>query len=286
MRRASRRGIALALILMTLPACGTRDRGLLFFCGSAVRVPMDEIIRNYEKETGQRISVTYGGSGSLLSQMELARRGDLYLAGSPDYITIGEKKKLLVPGTAKRVTYLVPAIIVPKGNPGSVHDLVDLARPGVRVGIGNPETVCLGLYGIELLDYNRLLDKVLKNNVTVFAKSCEDTAMLVVLKKVDAILGWDVFASWNPDAVEWIHIRADAIPRLSYVAVAIPSSCSDRARAGRFIKYILGEKGRAVFARWGYIADEAVARSHAPRAAIGGDYTLPARYYSILRHEQ
>ena len=71
--------------------------------------------------------------------------------------------------------------------------------------MGNPETVCLGLYGIELLDYNNLLEKVLPN-VVVFAKSCEDTATICVLKKVDAIIGWDVFESWNPKDVAWIKI--------------------------------------------------------------------------------
>ncbi|MEI9479715.1 MAG: substrate-binding domain-containing protein, partial [Deltaproteobacteria bacterium] len=56
-----------------LPGCGRQEKTLLFFCGSAVRVPMDEIIASYQRETGERISVTYGGSGTLLSQMEMAR---------------------------------------------------------------------------------------------------------------------------------------------------------------------------------------------------------------------
>jgi len=267
-----------------LLGCGPREKSLLFFCGSAVKVPMDEIVRAYEGERGVKVMVNYGGSGSLLSQMQLARKGDVYLAGSPDYISIGERKKLLIPGTDKKAAYLIPAIIVPKGNPGKIHSLDDLARPGARVGMGNPETVCLGLYGIELLEHNKLLEQVLKN-VVVFAKSCEDTAMLTVLGKVDAILGWDVFASWNPQEVERIEIARDRIPRISYVAISVPVYTRDRIMSQDFINYATGPQAGRIFERWGYIADETLAREYAPRARIGGEYKLPQEYYRILRHE-
>jgi molybdate transport system substrate-binding protein len=233
-----------------------------------------------------KVLVNYGGSGSLLSQMELARKGDVYLAGSPDYISIGERKKLLIPGTDKRVSYLIPAIIVPKANPAHIRSLDDLARPGVRVGIGNPDTVCLGLYGVELMEYNRLLGPVLKNNVAVFAKSCEDTAMLAVLGKVDAILGWDVFASWNPKEVEWIGLKPDSIPRIAYIAIAIPAYAKDKVLSRDFISYVTGPQAGKVFEKWGYITDENRARERAPRARIGGEYKLPQEYYKILRREE
>ena len=265
--------------------CGPREKSLLFFCGSAVKVPMEEIARAYEHERGIKVLVNYGGSGSLLSQMELARKGDLYLAGSPDYISIGERKKLLIKGTDKKVAYLIPAIIVPKGNPGKIHSLADLARPGVRVGMGNPETVCLGLYGVELIEHNKLLKPVLKNNVAVFAKSCEDTAMLAVLGKVDAILGWDVFASWNPKEVERIEIARDRIPRISYVAISVPVYARDRTMSQDFINYATGPQARRIFERWGYIADETLTREYAPRARTGGEYKLPQEYYRILRRD-
>ena len=243
---------------------------------------MDEIIARYQKDTGRSVSVTYGGSGTILSQMEMARRGDLYLAGSPDYIIKGEKKKLLVPGTELKVAYLVPAIIVPRGNPAGIRALEDLARPGVRIGMGNPETVCLGLYGTEILERAGLLQKVLGGTVVVFANSCEDTAMLAVLGKVDAILGWDVFASWNPAEVEWIRLDPRAIPRISYVAMALPVFARNRRVSREFMDYAAGPEGRRIFSAWGYCVDENAARAHAPAAKIGGEYALPANYRAIL----
>ena len=60
----------------------------------------------------------------------------------------------------KIISYLVPAILVPAGNPGNIQTLADLAKPGVEIGIGNPETVCVGLYAYEILEYNGLLEAV------------------------------------------------------------------------------------------------------------------------------
>ena len=256
---------------------------LFFFCGAAVAVPMREIIKNYEQETGVKVNVTYSGSGTLLSQMELTKKGDVYLCGSPDYITIGVRRKLLIEETDKIISYLVPAILVPKENPKNIQKLEDLTKEGIRVGMGNPETVCLGLYGVELLDYNNLLEKVLPN-VVVFAKSCEDTATICVLKKVDAIIGWDVFESWNPKDVKWIKIDKKKIPRLAYIPIAIPVFVKDRRRAENFIDYVLSpKKGGKIFKKWGYIFDVKKAKKYAPEAKIGGEYKLPEKYFKLIK---
>ena len=275
---------AIALFVLSSSAIAEKDE-IRFFCGAAVRVPMDEIIQSYEKDKGIKVNVIYSGSGGLLSQMKLSKRGDVYLCGSPDYITIGEEKGLLIKGTDRLVAYLVPAIIVPKGNPQGIHSLEDLAKKGTRIGMGNPETVCLGLYGVELLDKNNLLEKVLPN-VVVFAKSCSDTATLPVLRKVDAILGWGNFQSWNPDKVEWIKIEPDKIPRISYIAIALPVFVKDRILAQDFINYVLSEKGRPIFKKWGYISEVGEAKRYAPKATIGGTYKLPERYFSIIKRKK
>lgn len=273
------------LICCTFSGCTGENDDIYFFCGSAVKVPMDDVIRNYEEDTGIKVSVVYGGSGSLLSQMELARKGDLYLSGSPDYISVGEEKGILVKDTARIVVYLVPSIIVPEGNAGEIQTLEDLTEEGMRVGTGNPESVCLGLYSVELLEENNLMESILPN-VVVLAKSCEDAAMQAVLGKVDAVLGWDVFETWNPQRVDRISISPERIPRLSYAAVATPVFCADKLGGKALADYILSPGSRAVFENWGYITDREIAVTQAENPIIGGKYSLPESYYEIISGEK
>ena len=280
-------GAAAALLCtgaLLLSGCG-RNKGdtpsLLFFCGAANKPAMEEITSLFEKRAGVRVHMVIGGSGTLLSQMEMSRRGDVYLPGSPDYVIIGEKKGLLVKGSARIVAYLVPAIITPAGNPVSVRSLDDLARPGVRVGMGNPETVCLGLYGVEILRKNGLLEPVMRNVVT-FAGSCSKTANLAALGKVDAILGWRVFHFWNPSRMDVVPIAPGRIPRISYIPIAVPVFARDRNLSERFMDFVLSPVGRAIYKKHGYIISREEAMKFAPGAGIGGQYTLPRSYFDIL----
>ncbi|HID61900.1 MAG TPA: molybdate ABC transporter substrate-binding protein, partial [Anaerolineae bacterium] len=104
------------------------------------------------------------------------------------------------------------------------------------------------------------------------------TAALIGLKKVDAIIGWDVFSRWNPDTTEIVYLEPEQIPRLAYVPAAISTYSRDRQSAQEFIDFLVSRDGQAIFARWGYIATEEEARRYAPEAQIGGEYKLPADY--------
>ncbi len=63
----------LSLIILLFGYSKKKIRQLNFFCGSAVKVPMDEIVSGFEKKIGIKINVIYSGSGNLLSQMELSK---------------------------------------------------------------------------------------------------------------------------------------------------------------------------------------------------------------------
>lgn len=271
-------GFALLLFLLFLGSgCSqTPDEGgILLMSGAANQPPISEIAALYERETGVPVHLVYGGGGTLLSQIELSHKGDVYLPGSPDFIYRAQKKGLIFADSIRPVCYLVPAIIVPRGNPGGITSLEDLGREGVRVGIGNPECVCIGVYAVELLAANGLLERVMKN-VVVYGGSCAKTVNLVLLGRVDAIIGWRMLKSWNPDKLECVPISKSALPRISYVPVSIPTCVSNRKQAEHFIAFVLSEKGQRVYRRWGYLTDRrkalALARSG---AAVGGQCVVP-----------
>jgi molybdate transport system substrate-binding protein len=252
------------------------------FVGSASKPPMDEAAAAFESQTGVKVYLTYGGSGTVLSQMELSKTGDLYIPGSPDYLEKANAKQVTDPTTMKIVAYLVPAICVQSGNPENIRSLADLARPGVTVGIGNPATVCVGLYAVEILESNHLLNEVYKNVVTQ-AASCANTATLISLKSVDAILGWSVFHSWDPENIEAVYLQPEQLPRLAYIPAAISTYSREKEAAAAFIDFLVSPAGQDIFRKWGYDVTEAEVRKYAPGAKIGGDYQLPDAYQALIK---
>lgn len=254
----------------------------MVFAGAASKPPLDEAAEAFTNKTGIPVYCTYGGSGSVLSQMELSKTGDLYIPGSPDYIPKAERKEIIDPTSTRLIAYLVPVIAVQKGNPKNIQSLADLTKPGVTVGIGNPASVCLGLYSVEILDYNNVLEDVFKNIVTQ-AASCDATATLVSLKSVDAVIGWDVFQYWDPENIDVVYLKPEQLPRIAYIPAAVSTFTEDRTGAQQFIDFLISKDGQAIFTKWGYITTETDARKYAPGAAIGGEYQLPDSYNALIK---
>ena len=261
------------------------NKSIDVFAGSASQPPLLEAAKIFEQQTNIKVNFTFGGSGTVLSQMLLAKSGDLYIPGSPDYLIKAQQQGVVAANDNGTIlAYLVPAILVQKGNPKNIKSLNDLLRTDVTVGIANPASVCVGLYAIEVLDKNGLLDKLAQaGTVKTYASSCENTASLIALKSVDAVIGWSVFSSWNPDTTDVVYLKASEIPRLAYIPAAISTFTQDKASAQKFIDYLASADGQAIFSKYGYQVSESEAKKFAPDATVGGVYTLPAGFTTLVK---
>jgi molybdate transport system substrate-binding protein len=265
--------------------CGARPAGLdpgpftgrrlVVLVGSASQPPTAEAVSAFAARTGARIEAHYGGSGELLARLQLAREGDVYFPGSSDYLELARTEGLLAEERETQVAYLVPAINVPRGNPKEVRGLRDLARPGLRIAIARPDTVCVGLYAVEVLERSGLAAQVRKNIVT-HAESCAKVAQLVALGQVDAALGWEVFAQWDPARIETVHLAPAEVPRIGVLPAARTAACRDPELAQAFLDFLVSEEGRAIYRRWNYLASVEDARPLASAGApVGGLWPLP-----------
>jgi len=152
----------------------------------------------------------------------------------------------------------------------------------LKVGIGNPDSVCVGLYAIEILDSNNLLKSIFPNIVTQ-ATSCDATATLISLKSVDAVMGWSVFQDWDPQRIERVLLKPEQLPRLAYIPAAVSTFSKDKVLAAQFIDFLVSPAGQDIFKKWGYNVTEAEARKFAPQAKVGGEYQLPEAYKALVK---
>jgi molybdate transport system substrate-binding protein len=275
----------LAAVAAGLPACRARESGpagIEAFCGAASEPVLKEAAKLFEKEGGVEVTLHFSGSGTMLSQMKMSRRGDVFIPASSDYMEKAVQDGVVEKATERILAYLVPVIAVGKGNPKNLRTLGDLARPGVRVALGEPRTVVIGLYAVEILQGANLLEAVGKNVVTL-SESAPRLAALIPMKTVDAVIGWDVFAAWNPDGVEIVHLEPGQIPRIAYLSAAVSTFSTRPGAAKAFVDFLAGDEVRAIFRKNGYIATEAEALKLAPRASIGGSFSLPENFTMPVR---
>ncbi len=273
----------LGLILAFASYTQSAPNRIMVFAGSASKPAAEEVIKRFEQTTGTAVDAIFGGSGFVLSQMKLSKKGDLFFPGSSDFMELAKREGLVFPESEKIVVYLIPAINVQKGNPKGIHSLRDLTKEGVRVAIANPEMVCVGTYAVEIIEKNLTPSEKerFRQNLVNYTESCEKTATVISLKAVDAVIGWRVFQYWDPDRIDTILLKPESISRIGYIPVAVSRFTSDKTLAQTFIDFLLSSQAKAIFQKYHYLMDLREARRFTQKdTPVGGEYLLPEGWKS------
>jgi len=232
------------------PAAVRPPLSLTVFAGAASQPALQELARLYQSQHAVKIDISFGGSGAVLTQFNQEHYGDVYVPGSDDFMDKAEGKDAVLKDTRTALAYLVPVICVAKGNPKHVKGLEDLARPDVRVVVGEPKSVCLGVIAQTTLQAEGLWDKV-SPHVASYASSCEDVLQALLLGEADAVIGWDVFARQHPDKVEIVSLPAKYSRARNIPAAVIKwSQHAEPARA--FIAFLASPEAQKVWRQHGY----------------------------------
>jgi len=214
---------------------------LYVYCGAGIRPFMDPVVEEYKKAHPEiRLDVGYAGSGCLLSQLSFARRGDLYLPGEDYYLNQAKERGFLI--GQKLVAYLEPVLIVQKGNPKKIEQLADLARKGLKVGVGEPEACAVGRAAEAMLKQARLFDKV-RRNIVLRAGNVPELGNQVTLKALDAAIVWNVTATQVAGSCDEIKLPKTAYEP-SPVPVGVLKFTKHEAAARAFMGFCASPKGQ------------------------------------------
>jgi len=249
-----RRTAILGLVLATLSTgavdASTAEEPLFVYCCAGFRPPIEDAARVFSEANGVEVDITYAGSGCLIAQAELAGRGDLFIPGEEHYITKAQERGLVREVT--RIAYLRPVIAVRKGNPLGIQGLADLARPGVRVGLGDPKSVAVGLAaeGWLAAALPEPTTTAIHRNTTTRAINVNELGTQIVLGGLDAAIVWDVTVHLFPSLEAIVPIDSRDHRTLITGSVLEMSSRPDLASA--FLEFLTGDDGKSILASHGY----------------------------------
>lgn len=261
-RSAGRIGIAAAVVLLSLAACAAlivlllprrpaaSPPSLLVYCAAGIKPPVEQAALRYEQETGVKVLLQYGGSGTLLSNLRVAKTGDLFVAGDESYVRMGREQGLL--GDSVSLARLRPVIAVRRGNPRGVKAVADLLRDDVVVALANPEAASIGKLTQKLLEPGGTW-AALKPRVKVFKPTVTDIANDIKLGAVDAGIVWDATVRQYP---ELESVAAEPLASASEtVTVAVLAAGRQPEAARRFVRYLAApDRGGEAFTAHHYEA--------------------------------
>ena len=223
---------------------------LIVYCGAGLRKPMDEIAQNYEEEFNVKIEYSYAGSAQNLSQIELMQEGDLYVPGAYSYYE-SAKEKGLTEEDAKMVVYHIPVIGVPAGNPANITCLADLAKPGVKVVLGDERSAAIGKVSQKMLKKNGILEQV-EENVVAKDATVNEVLVHVAMEQADACIIWEDNAS-GVEEVEIVEI-AEENNMIKTIPVCVLTFSEKKDAADQFSDYLVSDQGVKIFEKHGFKA--------------------------------
>ncbi|MCP4714910.1 MAG: molybdate ABC transporter substrate-binding protein [Deltaproteobacteria bacterium] len=247
--------VLLAGIGLALPAFAGQKE-MLFHAGVGQRSSLNEIKRIWEQRyPDQQVNFSYKGSGYFIADITRSRQGDLFMPGEEFYV-LQAKERGFVDNYNPQTdipAYFVTVIITPKGNPKNITKIEDFAKPGLRIGLGNPKSCAIGIWHKKTFKKAGIWEAVQKN-ATLSAKCIPELGNAAQHKAIDATIVWSTTAVLYLRDVEIVPIehKYRGIIRLP---VATLKFARYKAEAEKLKAFILSEEGRHVFHKHAYTID-------------------------------
>ena len=114
--------ITILFLGLALIGCGKKEKAnsLFIYCGSSMSTPIQEIGKQFKEKFGVNLEYNFAGNEVLLPQIEITRKGDIFVCHDPYSDLLAEKG---LREENEVVGYLAPVLIVPKGNPKKITSL-------------------------------------------------------------------------------------------------------------------------------------------------------------------
>lgn len=257
--------VAAVAILVSLLIFGRREPDtaadkLVVYCAAGILEPVERIAAEYENEYEMEIDIRFGGSNSLLTQIDVDKfsEADIFIAGD-DYYTALACEKGLAAETLP-VAHMRPVVAVGVDKDSDIATFDDLLADGVRLSVPDADATALGraIRGkLSAIDpggqsaWSRLETHVREHGV--FKPTVPDVATDVIVGTVDAGIVWDATVAM-PEvrdklrAIPLAELEAD--PNL--VSVAVLNSSPQPTAALKFARYLTArDRGLVTFEEYG-----------------------------------
>jgi len=228
------------------PTSQPPEARLRVLCGSSMAAPVQGLAKQFAADRQAQIEFDLGGSETLLPKILTGVSADLFVCHDP----FEEKLKAAGRWTNTVVVgYLEPVLAVHPGNPKSIRGLDDLAKPGLKIGIGDPRYSTCGELFVNALRERGQYDAVMKN-VLLQARSHAEVANGLVVGPLDAVIVWNFVIGLYPGKLEVVPTGV-TYPATRVTVLGLTSSPNPPLRDA-FLDWCRQPIVQETFRRYGY----------------------------------
>lgn len=232
-------------------------QALTVAAASDLQSALPDIVVGFEKDSGQRVRLTFGSSGNFFSQIENGAPFDVYLSADAEYPRRLERSGRAAQGTLYR--YATGRIVLWARRDSGIdvsRGLAVLADAAVRrIAVANPEHAPYGRAAVAALRHEGVYDRV--RDKLVLGENISQTAQFVRSGGADAgVLALSLARSPSLESAGVsFEIPADWHPPIEQTAVVLASS-RQQALARQFIAYLQSPEAVRILRAYGFAVSE------------------------------
>lgn len=181
----------------------TFSKEIIVSAAASLKNCLEEIFPEYEKESGNKVLLNLGGSGTLRTQIEKGAPVDLFISADQKNVNMLIDKNIIKKENV--YDFLSNSLILVKSpySKSDINSVEGLKNSDVYIAIGNPDTAPVGNYTLQALK-NLGIFETLNQDKIIYAKDVTATAQYVDIGEVDfgIIYDSDKNRMKNPVVVE------------------------------------------------------------------------------------
>lgn len=213
--------------------------------------PMQKIAADFEKDTGHKAVLSFGATGKFYAQIVNGAPFQVFLAADDTTPAKLDKEGRTVPGT--RFTYAVGQLVLWSAQPNYVDAQGNILKTGdfKHISIANPKLAPYGAAAMETLDKQGLTSKLTPRIVS--GENIAQTYQFIA--SGNAELGFVALSQVMENGKiakgsAWV-VPNDQHEPILQDAVLLANG-KDNEAATALMKYLQGDKARAVIKSYGY----------------------------------
>jgi molybdate transport system substrate-binding protein len=234
----------------TAPAPGVgQKRVVIVSAAASAKDLIEELAKEFGRTSPTEVKVNAGPSNALASQILAGAPADLFLSANQQWADEIEKASHAIDKVRLLTNGLV--IVVPKGNPGEVHEPTDLLSEKVKKVALAGEKVPAGMYAEQALTKLDLFRPLMQDQKIVRGQDVRNALSFVERGEAEAGIVYSTDVRISPNVVTAHEFDASLHGEIVYVLVLL-ENVDNRSAARKFYEFLQSPDTNKVYEQFGF----------------------------------
>ena len=250
--------VVIATTSTPVPVYTYSEGNVVAFTAASLKGVTPKLAADFEKMyPGHHVVFNLDGTQALKTQVQNGAYADVFISASNAYTTELTNGGYFVDGTVKPLTSNYVIVILPANNSANIQSLADLAKPGIKIAIGD-KSVPVGTATIAAIGnlakstYGQNWNTSVMKNVVTYETSEPAVATKVALGEVDAGFVYESTYTASPKGA----YTAITIPKtdnyLQIYTIGVMKQSTSNSAASDFENFMLSTIGQQDLKDYGF----------------------------------